>query len=328
MNSLINPSQVVSDAQNLVLELTNQVELHHPGLLATHSVSQYLSLLDDLPVLGWYHCISPDIEVFCRNVAAGYGIQGLGRFHQLVLAKLILKIDGEINSMAIDQEIIKLFCQNFTRIKKFMASNPPEFYQHSNDKFSKDLAACMLRLMPMGAQKIILNGIPRSDVVKSGGLNAVKSIAYILSEVGGFKPLYEMHTDEYDMALLREFSPEGWDRCYLRIASMLESNPDVKGVFGISWFFDPQLEKISPRLNFLRERPLNNGGQIFFISHDKKGVGGALVRSTTRQKLFSKGQYIPANYLMIWPRKYLISWANRFKKYGDYSQLKKFGVNV
>ncbi len=67
-------------------------------------------------------------------------------------------------------------------------------------------------------------------------------------------------------------------------------------------------------MNFLRERPLNNGGKIFYVSQDKSGVGGALASSIHRRRLFETGEYIPNNYLMIWPRKHLISWANTMKK--------------
>lgn len=307
-------SLTLSEARHLVLKITDQIESHHKDLLVKHPLKQYLSLLDNLPVLGGYHCVSGEIEMFCKNIVGDHGVTGLALYHKLVLATLIVKAEDRLKSMAITEDVVGLFYQNFSRILKLIDIHPPGFFQHSNDKFSKDLSVCLLRLMPMGAQKIILSGVPRMALLKAGGLAGAGSFSYMLSEAGGFKPFYEMHTDEHDSTSLREFSASGWDCCYLKIAAMLELNKDVKGVFAISWFFDPQLERISPRLNFLRERPLHNGGRIFFLAKDKEGVSGALVRSATRQKLFETGEYVPATYLMVWPRKHLIRWANNMRK--------------
>ncbi len=313
MSAPSNPALILADAERLVLRFTDQIEQQHNNILLNHPLIKYFSLLDKLPAVGGYYSISSEIVETCKDIVSKQGLAGLALYHQLVLAALIVRSHSKIKSMPFTEDVINLFYQDFARIIKYIDSHPVEFYQYSNDKFSKDLFACILRLIPVGAQKIILNGIPRKELLNAGGLTCIKAFSYLMSEVGGLRPIYEMHTDQSDLSLLREFTPEGWDRCYLRMASMLELNQHVKGIYGISWFFDPQIEHISPRLSFLRERPLHNGAKFFFIAKDKKGVGGALTRSTERQKLFEAGKYVPTNYLMVWPRKHLINWANKMR---------------
>jgi hypothetical protein len=57
------------------------------------------------------------------------------------------------------------------------------------------------------------------------------------------------------------------------LASLLEMNPGVKvkvkGVFCSSWWYDPQLEAISPRLKYLSAVPTDNGAQLFFMKPTK-----------------------------------------------------------
>lgn len=322
--NVISLQQVIGDAQRKILKLTNEIEQRHSHILRNNPLDQYLNCLDALPQVVSYNYISPSIENTCGQIVSHEGVIALSRFHRLVLATLIVRAQERLASSIFTDDVILLFCQNFDRVLKSMDQNPPEFYQHSNDKFSKDLSLCLLRLIPMGAQKANINGIPRRIMLKAGPASGLKMFANVSMEMGGFRPLYELHTDEHDSSALFEFTPDGWDRFYVRAASMMELNKDIKGIFGISWFFDPQLERISPRLSFLRERPLKNGGRFFFVSQSKNGSGGALARSSTRQKLFEKGEYIPTNYIMIWPRKHLINWANSMRK--DSAFIKKLNA--
>lgn len=321
--NVISLQQVIGDAQRKVLRLTAEISQGRSDILRKNPLEQYLKCLDSLPRVVSYNYISSDIESTCRQIT-GQGAPAMALYHKLVLASLIVRSQERFKSALLTDDVIHLFCQNFERILKAMDQYPPEFYQHSNDKFSKDLSVCLLRLIPMGAQKVNVNGIPRRIMIKAGPASGFGMFINILSEMGGFRPLYELHTDEHDSSALFEFTPDGWDRFYVRVAAMMELNKDIKGIFGISWFFDPQLERISPRLNFLRERPLQNGGRFFFVTQNKNGSGGALARSATRQRLFEKGEYIPANYILIWPRKQLIQWANSMKR--DSAFIKKLNA--
>ena len=80
-------------------------------------------------------------------------------------------------------------------------------------------------------------------------------------------------------------------------------------MFGAGWVFDPQLECISPRLMYLRNMPLHNGAKIYHVGEDR--TGNAIAKSKTRLNLYNEGKYVPQAYILIWPRKELIAWANQ-----------------
>ena len=78
-------------------------------------------------------------------------------------------------------------------------------------------------------------------------------------KVGLRGTLYQMHTDSNDPLLMADFNDEGWTRFFRRTAMLLQSN-SVMGVIGASWFYDPALREVSPRLTYLRSLILDNGG--------------------------------------------------------------------
>jgi hypothetical protein len=94
------------------------------------------------------------------------------------------------------------------------------------------------------------------------------------------------------------------------VAEMLERHEEIKGMFGASWFYDPQLENISPRLMYLQKIPLAGGAQMFYMGADR--TGNALAKSKTRLKLYEEGRYRPQEYMLVWPRKELMAWARLF----------------
>lgn len=119
--------------------------------------------------------------------------------------------------------------------------------------------------------------------------------------------------DSRDRDLLKEFNPEGWKKFYFRLAKLLEVNKNIKGVSGSAWFFDPVISKISPELGYLREIALNCGAEIFFAGATEGTIKNAIFMSLNRKKLYEMGEYHPVNYIILIPRKRLISWAkNQF----------------
>ena len=165
---------------------------------------------------------------------------------------------------SIPESVLSLYTGEFRRIVSRMATNPKGFYLYPNDPFEKDLGICRLKLVPCGAQLVdVRSGVPRSALFKGGPRQFLKALSFFVFHVGGFKPLYELHL-HMGGNTLREFNPRGWDRCYVRIAKLLERNPQVKGIFYITWWTDPRMATISPNLAYLRERPESNGARFFY----------------------------------------------------------------
>jgi len=96
------------------------------------------------------------------------------------------------------------------------------------------------------------------------------------------------------------------------MAGMLELNPDVKGVAGVSWFYDPQVALISPHLAYLLT-PTHYGAFLARMGSDRHHIENAIVRSSVRRRLYEEGRYLPTCYLLAWPRRALIAWAHRLR---------------
>lgn len=202
--------------------------------------------------------------------------------------------------------IIELFKQDHVRILNEIATKPKGHFVHPNDWFCKDFGVCRLTIAPAGAQIVHLrSGVPRSVIWKDGPAQAASAARFLIRN--GSRPYYEIHTHS---PWLAEFTPKGWDRCYIRVADLLAENPDVKGMVGGSWFYDTEIERVSPRLAYLRRGPLENGAKIFYWGgNPADNIGNATATSETRRKLVAEGKYKPVAYMMIWGRNELLDWA-------------------
>ena len=121
-------------------------------------------------------------------------------------------------------------------------------------------------------------------LAKIGLKQFIKTI-YLYSKWGGIKPFFDYHTDSHDPDLMAEFNINGWRITFKRFAEILkiEEFKNVKGIYGVSWFYDPQLANISPRLNYLLDIPISNGAVLFKIGPSSEdGIRDALLKSPTR----------------------------------------------
>ena len=140
-----------------------------------------------------------------------------------------------------------------------------------------------LRLYAAAAQLIDCRaGIGRSLVMKGGLLDAPYRLA-LFASIGGFKPFFEIHTH---LSYKEEFNEEGWNECYRCCSDLYTLHPKVLGMYGGSWFYDPALAQISPRLAYLREIPQKGGAIVLFdsvntqASHDPESVKKASKNAT------------------------------------------------
>jgi hypothetical protein len=225
---------------------------------------------------------------------------------------LILENHKNISNEKIPEEVKLFYYINFKRILgEIKTESYKRPFLYSNDKFCKDIAVCSMRLIPVGARKIHLSILPKRFLFQKGISQLYKGLAYIIFELKGLKPLFEMHTDSKDPHLLKEFNENGWKKSYFRIAELLETHTKVKGVFASSWFYDPQIEHISPKLSYCRKIATQNGGKVFYLGSDHQAIKDSTLKSKTRKKLYENRKYMPTRYLLIWSRNKLIDWSKR-----------------
>ena len=204
-------------------------------------------------------------------------------------------------------DVLTRFEHSFARILAAIQDPACAHYRSNNDILLKDMALCRQKMFPAGAQVVEpASGFHRALLIR-GGFGQFFSVMKLLIRSSGHADWYQIHTHLEER---EEFIPDGWDRCYLRLAHMMERHPHIRGMYGGSWFYDPALAMVSPRLTYLRTRPQENGAVVCYSNDDPHG--GALATSDTRRALYEKGQYLPKAYALIWPRAPLLAWARRY----------------
>ena len=301
--------------RQLEKNLISEINVSYTGLLTDMPIEAYVEKINNVSKIGSYHRFGPEVEEFCARLIGIYEQSGLEMYHKLALIRFIINAEDELYRLKMPMDIITLFHKNFKRIIKRVESKfiRRGFFLFSNDKFCKDLSVCRLSMIPAGQQKIHLDGIARRLVVKSGVLQFAKLSSFVLFELGGFRPLYHMHTDNSDRDLLAEFTFEGTKRFYLRISELLKLYPKIKGVFGMSWMNDPQLAQISPKLWMGVGYVVENGARLFNLGSNDSAVRDATYASIKRKQLYEAGEYLPTNYLLVWSREKVIALADSIK---------------
>ncbi|HOI05586.1 MAG TPA: hypothetical protein PK213_00480 [Deltaproteobacteria bacterium] len=275
-------------------------------------LERYGELVRKYPFTSSYKYVSAEVRRFCDAILMSSNGHVLELYNKWLLVWLIEKaVSGGLAGLNVPGEIKTLYCMNFERIMREIefSENEPGFYMHYEDRFLRELGVCSLRVIPAGAQKISLSPLPMVFLFREGVSQFISGMSFLLFDLKGFKRFYSMHTDSHDPYLISEFNADGWRRYLVRTAELLKLNPTVSGMFGRSWFIDPQLEKISPKVCYVRRLVFESGGRIFYAGPAVDGIQDAVYKSPTRKKLYDDGKYIPREYIGIWPRKKLIGWA-------------------
>lgn len=302
----------IEKVQALKKKLETWIRNANPRLMNDFPLERYAELVQKYSFSSSYKYVSAEMRRFCDDILMNSNGHVLELYNKWLLVRLIEKaVSGEVNGLKVPEEVKALYGINFARIMREIefSENEPGFYMHYEDKFLKELGVCSLRVIPAGAQKISLSPLPIKFIFKEGMPQFLNALSFLFFDVRGFKNFYTMHTDSHDPYLISEFNAQGWRRYFIRTAAILKMNPTVTGIFGRSWFIDPKLEEISPKVCYVRKLTLESGGKIFYIGAAMDGIQDAIYKSPTRKRLFDDGKYIPRDYIAIWPRKSLIRWA-------------------
>lgn len=295
-----------SHAAFLVRSVTTELLQRYPEVL-DFSPERYLDELTAGRTYGGYHNLPPTFQGAGAAIELRVGSTAVELYHKLVIAVLVAHFYEQRRQNLIPVSVASQYDAEFRRILAQFDTNPSGFYSRENDLFMKDLAICRGKLIPCGAELVDeYSGVPRRITARAGVKQFISALWFFTVRSGGFRPFYELHMDP---RARREFTSEGWDRCFLRIADLLEMNAEIKGVFGSSWWYDPEVERITPRIGYLRQRPLENGASIFRVGSDQAAVINATSFSRLRREKYAAGEYVPTNYLMVWGRNDLLHWA-------------------
>lgn len=298
-------------ATQLSNEITQQLNAANSSLLKQHPPQKYLDYLNHYSEYSSYHYTSPHVQAMASHIRQDHDEKILERYHKLILTLLITLSADKLKAKGFPDRINQLYDLGFERILKKIESNAAWYYQLDQDKFLKDLALCDLRLIPTGVRKIELTKLPvKKFIFKKGIRQFFSSMLFIVFELKGIKPIYRGHLDSHDPDMIAEFNAEGWERHYRLVAELLKITKEVKALVGNGWFIDPQLEQITPELNYIREIGTRNGAKLYYIGPSQRAVKRATSLSPVRKKLYEQGKYSPTNFYLVWSRDKIIKWAN------------------
>ncbi|MEQ8802214.1 MAG: hypothetical protein RLP45_09265 [Haliea sp.] len=223
----------------------------------------------------------------------------MSQFNRQLLGFLLQKFSLNTPPWQLPENVFKLYDIELERLEHVHDFQFDGYFSFQNDLFRKDLAILLHRLIPFGAEFANPHsGIPRSLAIRAGPNQAIKVMRAIVAS-RGVRPFLELHMHP---EVKEHFHPAGWIDTYERLADFLQLNPAFRGVQSASWFLDPALKQVSPRLVYLREVPEQCGAYILFAGMDKEGKSGALDTSPTRRCLYESGDYQPRIFTRIWPK--------------------------
>lgn len=238
------------------------------------------------------------------NVHAYDGAMAMEEAKKFLILQFVLKNWDQYFSQKYPQSIQEQFKINFERFI-LICQKKGGWGEFDDEVYWKDLAIARQQMFPAGWGRVVecFSGFGLKQGLNGGFCQSIQFLKLLYS-IGGKTGYYESHLHT---PYISEFKEKNYDLYSRNVAKMIEQNEQVKGVIAASWYYDPILSKVSPKLSYLHDLPKKYGAEFFFVCNDLSG--NAFVRSKTRLKLFHEGKYKPKKYLMIWPRNKIINWA-------------------
>lgn len=230
-----------------------------------------------------------------------------------IVAALCLSLPDRVTALQLPPSILTLYPAAVTRLSFELQHEGP----YDPDHYAKDVRFVLGVTIPVGGQIADIGyseaapavlGRVRRALANSGRLALAGDAAGLGAYIGAnpLRPYLQMHTEARDLA---NFNPDGWDRAYGRVAEVLGQRPEYGGLIGLSWFYDPQVAAISPRLAYLAERQLAGGAVRIRLGSSPLQVELATSKSESRRQAYEQGRYQPRCYAIVWPRAKLLAWA-------------------
>lgn len=269
-----------------------------------YSLDAVLARVQQYPKHCGYDYVDAQTVQLFDTIEQAHGAAAALNFSAALLVGLIHRHHGALTAASLTDEVKQWTVENLLRILTLIKEGNIEHMRPSQDQFRKELASANLTLLCAGAQKITKVKFPRG-LIKTAPLKLIR----LAVSTGPTATFYEMHTDSNDENLMKDFNEAGWTAFYRRFVDQLKLEPSVGGVLGSSWFFDPALQTVSPRLAYLWNLIMDNGGLSFCMGSSSSDIDNATVTSKTRKAKYEAGEYLPTKYKLIWPRKAMIQWA-------------------
>lgn len=265
-----------------------------------------IDLAEELAIAAGPHW---DFELAAKAVdeviGTAYDDEATHKLRRAMIARWAIELPARYKPLNLPRQVLELYPVWIDALIDFL-NNDARVYDR--DYWAKDVRFSLALSVPGSLTHVIDTSSPLGprQVLQHAldGRGHDSMVKWIGTR--GWRPWLEAHTESRSLS---EFTPEGWDKTWAAGAAFLKTHPQYAGMLGSSWFYDPPLETISPRLAYLRKTPIANGA---FLVHQGPGEihsERAGASSPTRREMIEKGEYLPRSWIVAWPRKALIKWA-------------------
>ena len=245
-------------------------------------------------------------------LCAAFGTKLTDDHRRAMIAHYALGLPKRIAAERLPQASLELYPEWIGRMAHFLTEAVDPY---DRDFWAKDVRLSLALSVPGARTQMIDLSSPMGpgQVLRHAREGWGWSVIPAYAAAQAWKPWLEVHTESRELS---DFNEAGWDRAWATAAEILKTRPDMAGMLGSSWFYDPPLEQISPRLAYLRLNPLKHGA---FMVHQGPGeihTERAATSSPTRKALIEEGKYTARSWIVAWPRAALIRWADARKAGG------------
>ena len=275
---------------------------------ARQPVEPYLQALRAWPAAGSYNRVPAAVAALAAAVERAGGVPYLAAVHRYALADLLARRhepagvawDASATDEWFERTALLVLADLFTAEDRALTWR--------SDTFVKDLAVCSRRALCCGSRLVDpREGLSVRLLASGGAWTALRAVGAV-ARLGGRAPVY--HTHLYARTV-SAFSEAGFAETLRIAARVMEGDAACRAFVQSSWYFDPALATVSPRLRYLRDTVVRGGASLFRIAATRGTVSSALAKSPTRRAMHERGEYVPRQYLVVWPRARFLKWAAR-----------------
>lgn len=298
----ITPDFAISDTQRAQLETLIAAAPQAPGSDLLAEVERIAQARASEPI---FNVVEGMREAVARHAPEADPVARRS-LETAVVASLVCDLPARLGAMDMPASLLEMYPETVDRLIANLCDTEA---RTEPENLGRDLLLSLCLYLPAGAQDIHLNasrgaGMFLREALRTGRIRVLAGLLRIRAGGG----LVDIHTDS---RYTTYFNPEGWDKVYHRAADWMKAHSRHQALAATSWFYDPALQEISPRLAYLAGRPLEGGAYRIRNGPGAIHTERATKTSRTRRRLYEEGAYIPTCYTIIWMRGDLIRWSER-----------------
>jgi len=297
------------EIQNCITLRQTDLDGISPYICRQFPMSAYIDDVKSYPEIRMHGYFRPRRKKIFSTIQKRYGFHAMALYHKLAFAYFMKDSLERLMSKSLPKGIISNIHSWYQRVVKDFDRQPDTYYDISKMDFKIDFGVCCLKSLPIGGAWFVKIRMIRPQVFLTFDIHRLKQIlGCIFFKTKGYFHYCVIHT--VPRYLLR-FNCRQMNIAYKEIGELMKCQPKIKGIFRRSWFLDPNLEQVTPELDYLRTIPQNNGAILFQSGTTHYEITESLAFSPHRRKLYEEGKYNPAAYAYIWPKKEFFEWLSQ-----------------